>query len=70
MTAMTPEEAFIIGSRPLMTPAQQDERLRNILFNEGPYARVKVDEIIGYSQDIQDGINELLKRIDVRSEVK
>ena len=52
-----------------MTPAQQDERLRNILFNEGPYSRVKVDEIIECSQDIQDGINELLKRIDAR-EVK
>jgi len=49
-----------------MTPAQQDERLRNILFNEGPFARVRVDEIIECSQDIQDGINELLKRLKVR----
>jgi len=52
-----------------MTPVQQDEWLRNILFNEGPFARVRVDEIIECSQDIQDGINELLKRINARSEV-
>ena len=54
---------FVEGRMTTMTPAQRDERLRNILFNEGPFSRVKVDEC---SRDIVDGVNELLRRINAR----
>jgi len=58
------------GRMPAMTPAQQEERLRNILFSEGPYSRAKEDEIVECSLDTEGRYGRTAKRIGATCTVK